>query len=70
MISVEGARNHGLLNVAVGDFFSTIHSIPSYDEQVKIADFLSKIDTKIKHENDKLSALQEQKKGLLQQMFV
>ncbi|SDE90325.1 type I restriction enzyme, S subunit [Bhargavaea beijingensis] len=70
MISVEGARNHGLLNVAVGDFFSTIHSIPSYDEQVKIADFLSKFDTKIKHENDKLSALQEQKKGLLQQMFV
>lgn len=44
MIAVEGARNHGLLNISVTDFFETIHRIPCLEEQSKIANFLSKID--------------------------
>ena len=44
MIAVEGARNHGLLNISVSDFFETYHWIPCYDEQVKIGEFLGKID--------------------------
>ena len=36
-IAGEGARNHGLLNIAVGDFFNTSHYIPSNNkEQQKI----------------------------------
>ncbi len=70
MIAVEGARNHGLLNISVSDFFETYHWIPCYDEQVKIGEFLGKIDEKINKEQDMLDSLNEYKKGLLQQMFV
>ena len=44
--------------------------IPHPDEQQKIADFLSAIDAKISLIADELSAAQNFKKGLLQQMFV
>lgn len=70
MIAVEGARNHGLLNISVSDFFETLHYIPSYGEQVKIADFLTKLEKKFNKEKEKLDQLEEWKKGLLQQMFV
>lgn len=43
---------------------------PHPDEQQKIADFLSAIDAKISLVADELSAAQDLKKGLLQQMFV
>lgn len=44
--------------------------IPSYEEQQKIADFLSTLDSKISLESQILETLQTLKKGLLQQMFV
>ncbi len=44
--------------------------LPSFDEQTKIANFLSSIDSKIEVENQLLQKLKEQKKFLLQQMFV
>ena len=52
-IAGEGARNHGLLNIAVGDFFNTAHYIPSDNkEQQKIAALINlitvRIDTQIK----------------------
>jgi type I restriction enzyme S subunit len=52
-IAGEGARNHGLLNIAVGDFFNTAHYIPSNNkEQQKIAALINlitvRIDTQIK----------------------
>ena len=43
---------------------------PTLPEQTKIANFLSLYDRKIEKEKGKLEALREQKKGLLQQMFV
>lgn len=70
MIAVEGARNHGLLNISVSDFFETLHHMPSCKEQVKIANFLSKLEKKFNKEKEKLEQLKELKKGLLQQMFV
>lgn len=70
MIAVEGARNHGLLNISVTDFFDTIHKIPCLEEQSKIANFLSKIDSIVEKEKEKLQELRLWKKGLLQQMFV
>lgn len=44
--------------------------IPSLEEQDKIASFLSEIDSKIQVEKDILKFLQNQKKHLLQQMFI
>ena len=36
-IAGEGARNHGLLNMSVDDFFATKHFLPSCEEQEKIS---------------------------------
>ena len=69
-IAQEGARNHGLLNINIGDFFDIAIKLPCLEEQQKIADFLSAIDTKIEKISDELENLKEFKKGLLQQMFV
>ena len=45
-------------------------SIPTIQEQEKIAAFFSLIDKKLELEMEKLEQLQEYKKGLLQQMFI
>ena len=54
--------------------FSTIENfsinLPTLEEQQKIADFLSSIDSKIESIEKELEGLKEFKKGLLQQMFV
>ena len=48
MISAEGARNHGLLNVPTDEFFDTKHHLPNNPaEQRKIADFLITLDRRI-----------------------
>ncbi len=69
-IAQEGARNHGLLNVGVSDFFDIEINLPSIKEQKRIASFLSKIDQKVQTEKAILTQLENQKKYLLQQMFV
>lgn len=47
-IAGEGARNHGHLNIAVGDFFDTKHRLPSSkEEQKKIAALLNLITERI-----------------------
>ncbi len=69
-IAQEGARNHGLLNINIGDFFDITIKLPCLKEQKKIANFLSAIDTKIEKISYELENLKEFKKGLLQQMFV
>lgn len=40
-IAQEGARNHGLLNISVDDFFNTTIMFPPYEEQERIAEILS-----------------------------
>ena len=69
-IAQEGARNHGLLNIGVGDFFNTEILLPSLPEQTKIANFLSAIDVKINHTQKQIEKAEVWKKGLMQQMFV
>lgn len=69
-IAQEGTRNHGLLNISVKDFFNIYIPFPTLEEQQKIADFLSSIDSKIENIEKELEELKEFKKGLLQQMFV
>ena len=44
-IAAEGARNHGLLNIAPNDFFDTMLSIPlNISEQKKVGDFFISLD--------------------------
>jgi len=51
--------------------FSNIKTkLPSFEEQTKIANFLSVIDTKIDFATKQLEEVKKFKKGLLQQMFV
>ena len=70
-IAQEGARNHGLLNVSVKEFFDDIKmSIPCLKEQQKIAQFLQSIDKKVDSVAQQVEQTKQFKKGLLQQMFV
>ncbi|WP_108308435.1 restriction endonuclease subunit S [Metalysinibacillus jejuensis] len=69
MIAAEGARNHGLLNIPVNEFFKIKLNIPEEWEQRKIGNLFEKIDKKIQLQQQKIDLLQEQKKGFLQKMF-
>ncbi|HCU7484509.1 TPA: restriction endonuclease subunit S [Staphylococcus aureus] len=68
-IAVEGARNHGLLNIPVNDFFNININLPIQYEQEKIGEFFSKLDRQIELEEQKLAKLEEQKKGYMQKIF-
>lgn len=69
-VAQEGARNHGLLNITLKDFFSVKLYIPSdISEQQAIADVLSTADDEIDLLNKKLILFKEQKKGLMQQLL-
>ena len=69
MIAVEGARNHGLLNISVEDFFNTMHKFPNIEEQEKIASFLTLIDKKIEKQKELVEFLKKYKRGLLSAIF-
>ena len=65
LISGEGARNHGLLNLSPDDFFNiNIMISPSEEEQTKIAHFLNLINSKIKYMDGKIEALKKYRKGI------
>ncbi|WP_276750700.1 restriction endonuclease subunit S [Treponema succinifaciens] len=69
-IAAEGARNHGLLNIAPNDFFQTIFATPMSEiEQQKIGAFLSHVDSLIQANTKKLESLKAVKKSLLQKCF-
>ncbi|UXU64436.1 restriction endonuclease subunit S [Staphylococcus agnetis] len=68
-IAVEGARNHGLLNIPVSDFFNIKLHITDDEEQEKIGTFFSKLDRQIELEEKKLELLEQQKKGYMQKIF-
>ena len=66
MISAEGARNHGLLNVPTDEFFDTKHYIPMDSaEQRKIADFLIALEHRIEAQQSLVDNLKKYKRGLL-----
>ena len=70
MISAEGARNHGLLNVSTEAFFETKHWLPkNIDEQEKIAKFFQLLEYRIEIQQKLLDALKLYKKGLLSKLF-
>ena len=66
MISAEGARNHGLLNVPTDEFFDTKHYIPQdLAEQRKIADFMIALERRIEAQQSLVDSLKKYKRGLL-----
>ena len=70
MISAEGARNHGLLNVPTDDFFSTYHYITeNTNEQEKIAKLMELIESRIQKQQALVDNLKKYKRGVLQKLF-
>ncbi|MEE6716294.1 restriction endonuclease subunit S [Schleiferilactobacillus harbinensis] len=68
--AAEGARNHGLLNIAPHDFFDTRLLIPKTDdEQRSIGLFIKKLDHTIALHQRKQSLLKKLKQGYLQKLF-
>ena len=71
MCAAEGARNHGLLNIAPADFFNTRLVMPKeLEEQQAIGSYFSNLDNLINSHQEKISQLETLKKKLLQEMFI
>ena len=68
-IAGEGARNHGLLNIVVNDFFNTKHAVPTIENQIKIAGFLDLIDQRIQTQIKIIDTLSSQKKQIRNLIF-
>ena len=70
MISAEGARNHGLLNVPTDEFFETKHYLPqNLNEQRKIAAFIIALKRRIDAQQSLVDNLKKYKRGLLSNLF-
>ena len=70
MISAEGARNHGLLNVPTDEFFETKHYLPqNLNEQRKIADFIIALERRIDAQQSLVDNLKKYKRGVMQKVF-
>jgi type I restriction enzyme S subunit len=69
-IAAEGARNHGLLNIAPADFFETTVSMPQdIEEQRKIGAYFKNLDCLITLHQRKHEKLQIIKKSMLENCF-
>ena len=70
-IAGEGARNHGLLNIPVHDFFEIKILLPcSLQEQTAIGNFFRQLDETIALQSAEVEKLNQLKKGLLAAMLV
>ncbi len=68
-VAQEGARNHGLLNISIDDFFNSILVVPPLPEQEKIAEILIAQDRIIELYEKKIKQLKKLKNVYLQKMF-
>ena len=62
----EGARNHGLLNIAVDDFFNSKILLPLPEEQTSIAEIFSTADREIDLLRQDIEQEKQKKKALMQ----
>lgn len=58
------------LNISIDFLRNMTFQCPAYEEQNKIAEFLSTLDSKIQNTSSQIEQMETFKKGLLQQMFV
>ena len=64
-IAGEGARNHGLLNIAIPDYFATKHYLPANSkEQQKIADLFNLLTKRIETQIRVIDKLESLIKGI------
>lgn len=68
-VAQEGARNHGLLNIAVDDFFNAYLLSPALPEQQKIAEILTTQDKLIESQAKKVDELKKLKKHICRKSF-
>jgi type I restriction enzyme, S subunit len=68
-IAQEGARNHGLLNISIVDFFNSYIIDGDERELNKIADILNTWDKAIELKEKLIEQKKEQKKGLMQKLL-
>ena len=70
MISAEGARNHGLLNVPTDEFFDTYHYLTNnVAEQSKIATLMGLVEQRIEKQQALVDNLKKYKRGLAKRLF-
>lgn len=64
-IAQEGARNHGLLNVSVKDFFKLKLRVPNVEIQRRIAEVLNTIESEERCIEQQLEKLKQEKRALM-----
>lgn len=65
----EGARNHGLLNIPVEDFFTGALIVPSQVEQRRITEVLDTCDRVIKLKQELIEGKRKQKQNLMTRLL-
>ena len=68
-IAQEGARNHGLLNISVDDFFDIQVILPPINEQEKIVKLIEKVDLIKKSVNKEIEKIEKVKGYYLNKIF-
>ncbi|MDT4831802.1 restriction endonuclease subunit S domain-containing protein [Metapseudomonas furukawaii] len=68
-VAKEGARNHGLLNVSVKEFFEIETALPPVEEQRCVAQILDTLDTAIRETEALIDKLKAVKQGLLHDLL-
>jgi type I restriction enzyme S subunit len=68
-IAKEGARNHGLLNVSVKEFFNIKLTLPPLEEQRKIAEIVGSFEKQIKDISRLIIETKKLKKGVAQKLL-
>lgn len=66
--SDQGAR-HDRVSIKDSEVFNLGVMLPGQEEQQKIASFLSLVDKKIEKQSEKVEAIKEYKKGMMQKIF-
>ena len=68
-VAQEGARNHGLLNVAADDFFAMKLPVPPINEQSRVVAILGDSGRELALLRKSLDQLRQQKRGLMQKLL-
>ncbi len=68
-IAQEGGRAHGLLNIGLSDFLNLKIRIPNLNEQIEISELIEKAEKELLLQEQQLSLLQNEKKGLMQKLL-